>query len=115
MTTIEKSLCRTCSKQNGHADIMGPAEATQHQDHYPDHHVLALEDLEVRTESKGVLKLAPALIIPKPMGSMGGYLAYVTADVYESYLEARLQFPNEDAIVIWPASHDADGFYSVTE
>lgn len=112
---VKKSRCVTCQKSNGHVDIMGSAEATQHQDHYPDHRVQQLPDEEQAPIAKGPRKLAPALVIPKPSLRMNGYSAYVTSDLYDGPLEARLSFPVEDFDIVWPASHDADGFYSVSE
>lgn len=112
---LKKSRCLTCLKTNGHIDIMGSAEAAQHQDHYPEHHVQVVPDEETTAEIKTFRKLAHALVIPKRQQLGGSTNAYVTSDLYESFLEARTSFPIEDCEIIWPATHDCDGFYTVPE
>lgn len=112
MSLIKQSRCLTCERLKRHTDIVTSRDANKHQQNFPDHHVQIIDE---PAEPRVVKRLAPALIIPKPLGECSGVIAYVTSDLYEGPLEARLAFPQEDCDVIWPASHDSDGFYSVTE
>lgn len=114
----EQSRCLTCPKLNSHSDIMGHAEAVQHKDHYPEHRVQAVTEEDAVEESKTVQKLAPAIVIPRSLSSLmvaTGGLAYVSRELFGSAFEARLLYPIEDFDIVWPATHDADGFYSVSE
>lgn len=112
MITIKKSRCLTCERMKRHTDIVTSRDANKHQQKYPDHHVQIFSDVEDQGQ---LLKLAPAVVISKSKGSMNGYTAYVTQELFSSYEEAVRQFNTEDAKIIWPASCGPDGFYSVSE
>ncbi len=114
MTSIKKSRCLTCSKTNNNGDAMANAEAAQHQDRYPDHHVQLTPD-EDCAEKKTPRRVAQAILIPLGLMQATGASERITQELYESYLAARLAYNAQEYDIIWPAQHDAEGFYQVPE
>ena len=111
---IKHSRCLTCERLKRHTDITCSRDANRHQQNFPDHHVQIVSDFPEQGE-KLRNKFAPALVIPKAHGELD-CRAYVTQDLFSSYLDAKSAFSAEDDYtIIWPATHDSEGYYTVSE
>ncbi len=115
MTSIKKSRCLTCPKVNGNSDVMANAEAVQHQDRYPDHHVQLVPDEELKSDPRAPRRLAPAILIPLGIMQATGAVERLSHKLFDSYLAARTTYAPDEYDVIWPAVPDSEGFYSVPE
>lgn len=111
---VKQSRCLTCERLKRTTNIFSSRDANKHQADFPDHHVQIIEE-EAPSEEKSKRQLGTVLVIPKKNFNEHGHRAYVTTDTFESFLEARAYFPEDDFDIVWPAKQDIDGFYTEPE